>query len=67
VRRLAAGGTIEGQEVATLEAPLAVDNMEGVSVTQEGDRIIVWLLSDDDYMRLFRHTLLLKFELRLRR
>lgn len=67
VRQLASGGTIEGQEVATLEAPLAVDNMEGVSVTQEGDRIIVWLISDDDYMRLFRHTLLLKFELRRQR
>jgi hypothetical protein len=34
-------------------------------VTREGDRTIVWLVSDDDYMRLFRHTLLLKFELRL--
>ena len=65
VRGLRAGGTIGGQEVATLEAPLAVDNMEGVSVTEEGGRTIVWLVSDDDYMRLFRHTLLLKFELRL--
>ena len=65
VRGLRASGTIEGQEVATLEAPLAVDNMEGVSVTREAGRTIVWLVSDDDYMRLFRHTLLLKFELRL--
>ena len=64
VRRLTAGGTIEGQEVATLEAPLAVDNMEGLSVTREEGRTIVWMVSDDDYMRLFRHTLLLKFELR---
>jgi hypothetical protein len=65
VRGLQAGGTIAGQEVATLAAPLAVDNMEGVSVTRERGRTIVWLISDDDYMRLFRHTLLLKFELRL--
>lgn len=65
VRGLGASGTIAGREVATLEAPLAVDNMEGVSVTQENGRTIVWLVSDDDYMRLFRHSLLLKFELRL--
>jgi hypothetical protein len=65
VRGLAAGATIEGQEVATLEAPLVVDNMEGLSVTRENGRTIVWLVSDDDFMRVFRHTLLLKFELRL--
>jgi len=64
-RALAAGGVIEGQEIATLEAPLTIDNMEGVSVTREGGRLIVWLVSDDDYMRLFRHSLLLKFALRL--
>jgi len=64
-RQLRPGGTIEGQEIATLEAPLTVDNMEGVSVTQEHGRTIVWLVSDDDFMRMFRHTLLLKFELRL--
>ena len=67
VRGLRDGGTIEGQEVATLEAPVVVDNMEGLSVTREQGRTIVWLLSDDDFMRLFRHTLLLKFELRLQR
>ena len=65
VRGLPAGATIEGHEVATLEAPVVVDNMEGLSVTQEAGRTIVWLLSDDDFMRLFRHSLLLKFELRL--
>ena len=60
-----AGGIIAGQEVATLEAPLVIDNMEGLAVTQENGRTIVWLVSDDDFMRLFRRTLLLKFELRL--
>lgn len=65
VRGLAAGAVIEGQDVATLEAPVVVDNMEGLSVTRENGRTIVWLLSDDDFMRLFRHSLLLKFELRL--
>jgi hypothetical protein len=53
------------QEVARLAAPLVVENMEGLAVTQENGRTIVWLVSDDDFMRLFRRTLLLKFELRL--
>jgi hypothetical protein len=55
---------IGGREVAALEAPLTVDNMEGLSVTREGGRTIVWLASDDNYSPLQR-TLLLKFELRL--
>lgn len=59
------GGEIAGTEVATLEAPLPIDNMEGLAVTQERGRTIVWLASDDDFMRRFRRTLLLKFELRL--
>ncbi len=65
VRGLQPGATLAGQEVATLEAPLVIENMEGVAVSQENGRTIVWLVSDDDFMRLFRHTLLLKFELRL--
>jgi hypothetical protein len=65
VSRLAEGGTIEGQEVATLESPLAIDNMEGLSITQENGRTIVWIASDDDFMRILRRSLLLKFELRL--
>jgi hypothetical protein len=65
VSRLAEGGTIEGQEVATLESPLAIDNMEGLSITRENGRTIVWIASDDDFMRILRRSLLLKFELRL--
>jgi hypothetical protein len=65
VRRLALGQMIQGEEIATFEAPLLVDNMEAVSVTSENGRTIVWLASDDDFMRLFRRTLLLKFALRL--
>lgn len=64
-RNLRPGGTLAGEEIATLAAPLVVDNLEGIAVTQEHGRIIVWLVSDDDFMRLFRNTLLLKFELRL--
>ncbi|HYN45551.1 MAG TPA: esterase-like activity of phytase family protein [Allosphingosinicella sp.] len=56
------GGTIEGREIAALEAPLAVDNMEALSVTVEDGRTIVWIASDDNFSPLQR-TLLLKFEL----
>jgi hypothetical protein len=62
---LAAGGTIEGREVATLESPLNVDNMEALAITVENGRTIVWIASDDDFMAIVRRTLLLKFELRL--
>ncbi len=65
VRRLAPGGTIVGEELATFAAPLLVDNMEALSVTREHGRTILWIASDDDFMRLFRRTLLLKFALRL--
>jgi hypothetical protein len=59
-----AGGTIEGREVATLESPLNVDNMEALAVTIENGRTIVWIASDDDFMKVVRRTLLMKFELR---
>jgi hypothetical protein len=61
---LAEGGTIEGREVATLESPLNLDNMEALAITVENGRTIVWIASDDDFMWLVRRTLLLKFELR---
>ena len=56
------GGTIEGRVLAELRAPLAVDNMEALSVTVEQGRTIVWIASDDNFSPLQR-TLLLKFEL----
>ncbi|MDQ8756456.1 esterase-like activity of phytase family protein [Sphingosinicella sp. LHD-64] len=57
-----AGAVIEGREVATLEAPLTVDNMEALSVARENGRTIVRIASDDNFMRVQR-TLLLEFEL----
>jgi hypothetical protein len=61
-RGLAAGAIIESREIARLAAPLTVDNMEGLSVTREGGRTIVWIASDDNFFPLQR-TLLLKFAL----
>jgi hypothetical protein len=59
---LSPGATIVPRELARLQPPLTIDNMEGVSVTSEGGRTIVWLVSDDNFFPLQR-TLLLKFAL----
>jgi hypothetical protein len=61
-RGLRADATIEGREIARLQPPLTVDNMEALSVTVENGRTIVWIASDDNFFPLQR-TLLLKFEL----
>lgn len=58
----AAGSVIEGAEVARLESPMLVDNMEALSITREGRRTILWIASDDNFSPLQR-TLLLKFAL----
>ena len=57
---LRAGATIAGREIAELRAPLAVDNMEALSVVREGGRTIVRIASDDNFMGAQR-TLLLEF------
>ena len=61
-RGLRPGAVLERRELARLQPPLSVDNMEGVSVTQENGRTIVWLVSDDNFFPL-QQTLLLKFAL----
>jgi hypothetical protein len=60
--RMAPGALITGEEMAVLRTPVSVDNMEGLSVTSEGGRTIVWIASDDNFNPLQR-TLLLKFAL----
>ncbi len=56
------GAEVSGREIARLEAPALHDNFEGVAVTREGGRTILWLVSDDNQFILQR-TLLLKFAL----
>ena len=53
---------IAGKEIADLRSPINVDNMEGLSITQEGGRTIVWIASDDNFNPMQR-SLLLKFAL----
>lgn len=61
-RAIRPGAVVAGTHVATLAPPLTVDNMEGVTVSREGGRTIVWLISDDNFLP-FQRTLLLKFAL----
>lgn len=59
---LKAGAILRAQEIARLERPRIADNFEGISVTREGKRTILWLVSDDNFNAL-QQTLLLKFAL----
>jgi hypothetical protein len=61
--KIAPGAVVVGEPIGELAPPLNVDNMEGISVTREGGRTIIWLISDDNQLAIER-TLLLKFELR---
>lgn len=62
-RTIEKDGVMTAEEIATLAPPLAVDNMEGLAVTREGGRTIVWLASDDNFGTPFQRSLLLKFRL----
>jgi hypothetical protein len=61
---ITADKAIAPKVIATLAPPLLVDNMEGLAITQEDGRIIVWMISDDNFTALQR-TILMKFALNL--
>ncbi|MVZ96672.1 esterase-like activity of phytase family protein [Sphingorhabdus sp. IMCC26285] len=48
--------------IATLSAPLLVDNMEGIAVKQVGKDTIIWLISDSNF-NILQRTILMKFRL----
>ena len=56
------GAKVSGKMIATLAAPLMIDNMEGIAVTQEDRNIIIWLISDNNF-NIWQRTLLMKFRL----
>jgi hypothetical protein len=51
-----------GEEILKLEAPLHVDNFEGVAVAEDAKGTMIYVISDDNYSALQR-TLLLQFRL----
>jgi hypothetical protein len=56
------GAILSGQVIARFESPVITDNFEGISVSTENGRTIVWIVSDNNYMR-WERTLVLKFAL----
>lgn len=60
--RIRRDAIVSGTVIATLKPPLLVDNMEGIALTQEKGRDIVWLISDNNFNAIQR-TLLMKFAL----
>jgi hypothetical protein len=56
------GATVTGTVIATLAPPVLGENAEGVAVTREGGRTLVWIVTDNDVMS-WRPTYLLKFRL----
>jgi hypothetical protein len=59
---LDSAGSVTGSAIATLVPPTLHDNFEGLAVTREGGRTIVWMVSDDNFMS-WQATYLLKFAL----
>jgi hypothetical protein len=51
-----------GKVIATLAAPLLVDNMEGIAISTDAKDTILWLISDNNFS-IFQRTLLMKFRL----
>jgi hypothetical protein len=57
------GATVHAEELARLETPYAVDNLEGISAaTGPRGETLLWMIADDNFNPLQR-TLLLMFEL----
>ena len=58
----APGAILKARTLARLAPPLLADNFEGMAVTREQGRPILWIISDDNH-EFFQRTLLLKFAL----
>ncbi len=53
---------LRARTLARLAPPLLADNFEGLAVSREGGRTLIWVASDDNH-EFFQRTLLLKFAL----
>jgi hypothetical protein len=59
---LVSGDTIQGAELAAFAPPATPENFEGVAVTTEDGRTIIWIVSDNNFAS-WQRTLLMKFVL----
>ena len=53
---------VSGEVIVTLASPLLIDNMEGITTTQENGRTIIWMISDNNF-NAWQRTILMKFAL----
>lgn len=61
--QLQPGGTVQAEELARLDSPYSVDNLEGLAATKGArGETLLWLISDDNFNPLQRNMLML-FEL----
>ncbi len=54
--------SLPAQLLARWQAPITLDNMEGLALRREGDRLFLYIVSDDNLNSL-QQTVLMKFEL----
>ncbi len=59
---IAKGLSLRPRVIAHLISPLLVDNMEGITTSQENGRTMIWMISDDNFA-VFQRTILMKFAL----
>ncbi|HAF43142.1 MAG TPA: cobalamin ABC transporter ATP-binding protein [Sphingobium sp.] len=60
--RMEPGALLKARTLARLAPPLLADNFEGMALTREAGRPVLWVISDDNH-EFFQRTLLLKFGL----
>jgi hypothetical protein len=53
---------VKGETLVTLAAPLLIDNMEGITTTQENGVTMIWIISDNNFGA-WQRTILMKFAL----
>jgi len=54
--------TVNSKIIATLKSPILVDNFEGITVSNENGKIIIWIISDNNF-NILQRTILMKFAL----
>lgn len=60
--KIIAGESIKGKTIASLAPPLLVDNLEGITLSEENGKTIIWMISDNNF-NIFQRTILMKFSL----
>ncbi len=59
---IARGKRVSPLVIARLAPPLLVDNLEGLAVSEDSGRTIVWIISDNNF-NIWQRTILMKFAL----